>query len=72
VRHERICYQRMRCRSSNRAFRAGDGHTGKCLRTVQYALQLDVELQQLLHEDLRLPGNFILLRGMQFLLLVLL
>jgi len=62
----------MRYRSSNTAFRAGDGYTGKCLRTVQYALQPDVELQQLLHEALRLPGNFILLRGMQFLLLVLL
>lgn len=72
MRHERISCQRMRHRFGNGAFRAGDGHTGKCLRTVQYALQLDVELQQLLHEDLRLPGNFILLRGIRFLLLALL
>ena len=62
----------MRHCSCNSTFRAGDGYTGKCLRALQYTLQLDVELHQLLHEYLRLPGNFVLLRGIQLLLLVLL
>ncbi len=56
-----------------RTFYARNKYVGRCLRTVQCALQLDVELHQLLlHEDLRLPKTLVLLRGMQFLLLLLL